>query len=113
MTTSNQETLRASMIQFVGAILSNSANGEVGMGLIMEELVKLTMRSDDTFNNDMIKPMIKAVIYVLTIKYNKLLTDTITAFGEDREKWPTPVVNAINDNKNLIEHLNKYIGELI
>ena len=113
MITNNQETLRASMVQFIGAILSSSPNGEVAMGLVMEELVKLAMKDEKTFNNEMVKPMIKAVAYILTIKHNELVSDTQTAFGMDRSKWPLPVIQAIDSNKDLIEQLNKYIGELI
>ena len=110
MTTNNQETLRASMIQFVGAILSSSPNGEVAMGLVMEELVKLAMKDEDSFNNDMIKPMIKAVVYVLTIRYNKLLGDAQTTF---QSNIPETVKQSLDSQKDLIEQLNKYIGELI
>jgi len=110
ITSSPDTTIRASMVQFIGAILSSYPNGEVAMGLVMEELVKLSMKDNDVFDNDMIKPMLKAVVYILTVRHNKLLEDAKTTF---QSNIPDAIQKSLDSQKELIDSLNKYIGELI
>lgn len=110
MTTNNQETLRASLVQFFGALLISSPNGEVASGIIMEELTKMALTEEDKFNTDMIKPIFKSVVYILTVRYNKLLSDAKSTFNSN---IPKNVQKSLDSQKELIDQLNKYIGELI
>ena len=111
----SQDTIRMSLHQFIGGLIQFCPDREAVIAVIVEELTKIARiepeDNNSQFHTDLIKPILKSTVYVLTIRYNKLLTDTINIFGE-KEKWPTPVKTAIDNDKNLIDSLNEYINKI-
>ena len=111
----SQDAIRMSLHQFIGGLIQFCPDREAVIAVIVEELTKIArLEPEDNnsqFHTDLIKPILKSTAYVLTIRYNKLLTDTINIFGE-KEKWPTPVKTAIDNDKNLIDSLNEYINKI-
>lgn len=114
--TPNQESIRMSLYQFFGGLLQLCPDREAAIATILEELTKLSRQDPDDNNSifypDMIKPILKSTAYILTIRFNNLLNDTKKAFGEDKQFWPGPVKNTLDNDKQLIEMLNKYIDQL-
>lgn len=112
----SQDTIRMSLYQFFGGLLQLTQDKEQTVAIILEELTRISKLDPDDdssgFYLDMIKPIIKASAYILTINYNKLISDSINAFGEDRNKWPIPVMDGVANELKLIEQLNKYIDKL-
>jgi hypothetical protein len=97
-----QETIRSAFHQFLGGVIQCSPNRESVVALIEEELVKIA--------DDDIKPILKAAVYVMTIKYNKALEDAQKAFGKDN--IPSQISNALYKDKHLIKELENYINKL-
>lgn len=111
-----QEAIRMSLYQFLGGLLQLCPDRESAIATILEELTKISrLKPEDdnsTFHTDMIKPVLRSAVYILTIRFNTLLNDTINAFGEDKQFWPDPVRNTIDNDRQLIEMFNKYIDQL-
>lgn len=114
--TSQQESIRMSLHQFLGGLLQLCPDREAAIAVILEELTKISrIRPEDdnsNFHVDMIKPILRSAIYILTIRFNNLLNDTIKVFGEDKQFWPEPVKNTLDNDRQLIEMFNKYIDQL-
>lgn len=109
----SQEAMRASLYQFFGGLLQLCPDREAVVAVIQEELTKLSRQDPDDNNSDfypdMIKPILKSAAYILTIKYNNLLNDANKTFGDNH---PSPVKRTLDDNRQLIEMLNKFIDQL-
>ena len=114
--TPSQESIRTSLYQFLGGLLQLCPNREASIAAILEEITKISrIRPEDdnsTFHSDMIKPILRSAMYILTIRFNILLNDTTAAFGEDKQFWPEPVKKTLDNDRQLIEMLNKYIDQL-
>ena len=107
----NEDSIRANLYQFFGAIIASSANGEAAFALIIEELTKLASTDKDYkhFNKELIKPMIKATHYIVTQQYNTLLEDSKKTF---QDNIPKQIQDRLDNDKNLIDLLNSYIVQL-
>ena len=114
--TPSQESIRMSLHQFLGGLLQLYPDREAAIAVIVEELTRISrIRPEDdnsNFYTDMIKPILRSAVYILTIRFNILLNDTTAAFGEDKQYWPIPVKNTLDNDRQLIEMLNKYIDQL-
>ncbi len=112
----NQESIRMSLHQFLGGLLQLCPDRESAIAVILEELTKISRINpeDDNsiFHIDMIKPVLRSAVYILTIRFNNLLDDTIKTFGEDKQFWPEPVRKTLDNDRHLIETFNKYIDQL-
>lgn len=112
----SQESIRMSLYQFIGGLLQLCPDREATIAVILEELTKisrLTPEQDNSnFHNDMIKPILKSTVYIITVRYNNLLNDTKITFGENKDFWPEPVKSTLDSNKVLIDLLNGYINQL-
>lgn len=104
------------LYQFFGGIMEQTKDKEQTTAIILEELVKFSRLDPDDetsgFFSDMIKPILKSVVYIVTIRHNILLEDTKQAFGIDDSKWPKPVKESILEQKQLVDSLNDYIDQL-
>ena len=113
MHNNSQESIRMSLYQFFGGLLQLCPDREASIAVILEELTKLSRQNPDDDNSkfypDMIKPILKATLYILTVRYNNLLNDTKTAFGDN---WPKPVKDSLDNDKALIDLLTNYINQL-
>ena len=107
----NEEMLRISLYQFFGAAIASSVDGEAGMALIIEELTKLisTDQEKKHFDKKLMKPVIKAVHYMMTQEYNNLLEDSQKTF---QDKIPLAIKAKLDSDKKLIEMLDSYIKQL-
>lgn len=116
MNNNNQDSIRMSLHQFFGGLISFCPDREAVVAVIQEELTKIARidpeDNNSQFHSDLIKPILKSTVYIITIRYNKLFNDAISTFGEDRSYWPNAVILAIEKDKALIETLNKYIEEI-
>lgn len=113
MRTTNQTheaTIRASFYQFLGALTSVSSNKEQVIGIILEEVVKVSAANPDIieegFDKTMVLPVLKAAKYILTIEYNKLKADAEKVFGK---RIPESVQLGMKEKLALIESLDKQI----
>ena len=106
-----EETLRASLYQFIGSVLNSYSDPEQAIAIIMEELTKVVATDNELkeFNNDLIKPIIKATQYIITTKCNKALEDANNTFQND---VPTPIKIRLDNNKHMLDLLNLYIKQL-
>lgn len=113
MLQNSQESIRMSLYQFFGGLLQICQDREAAIAVILEELTKLSRQDPDDnnsdFYSDMIKPILKSTAYILSIRYNNLLNDANKTFGNN---IPTPVKTTLDNDKQLIEMLNKYIDQL-
>ena len=107
----NEEMLRISLYQFFGAAIASSVDGEAGMALIIEELTKLisTDQEKKHFDKKLMKPVIKAVHYMMTQEYNNLLEDSQKTF---QNNIPLPVKAKLDSDKQIIQMLESYIKQL-
>ena len=107
----NEEMLRISLYQFFGAAIASSVDGEAGMALIIEELTKLisTDQEKKHFDKKLMKPVIKAVHYMMTQEYNNLLEDSQKTF---QNNIPLPVKAKLDSDKQAIQMLDSYIKQL-
>ena len=114
--TSQQESIRMSLHQFLGGLLQICPDREAAIAVILEELTKISRVSPENdnsnFHTDMVKPILKSAVYIITIRHNILLEDTKQAFGTDNSKWPKPVRKSILEQKQLVDSLNDYIDQL-
>ena len=103
--------LRISLYQFFGAAIASSVDGEAGMALIIEELTKLisTDQEKKHFDKKLMKPVIKAVHYMMTQEYNNLLEDSQKTF---QNNIPLPVKAKLDSDKQIIQMLDSYIKQL-
>ncbi len=111
-----QESIRMSLYQFLGGLFQICPDREATIATMLEELTRfsrITPEEDNSnFHNDMIKPMLKSTAYIITIRYNNLLNDTKITFGENKDLWPKPVKDALDNDNKLIDLLNNYINQL-
>lgn len=109
----SQESIRMSLYQFIGGLIQICPDREAAIAVILEELTKISRidptKDNSNFHNDMIKPILKSVQYIVTIRYNNLLNDTNQAFGDN---WPKPVKDSLDNDKLLIDLLTNYINQL-
>lgn len=109
----NQESIRMSLYQFLGGLIQLCPDREAAIAVMLEELTKISRQDPEDngsdFYPDMIKPILKSTAYILTIKYNNLLNDANNTFGDNH---PSPVKDTLDNNRQLIEMLNKYIDQL-
>ena len=107
----NEDMLRISLHQFLGAALTSSADSEAGIALIIEEITKLVSTDNDIkhFDKKLIKPIIKSVQYIITQEYNNLLEDSQKTF---QDNIPLAVKAKLDSDKKLIEMLDSYIKQL-
>ena len=107
----NEDALRINLYQFFGAAIASSVDGEAGMALIIEELTKLASTDNESkhFDKKLIKPIIKAVHYIITQEYNNLLIDSQKTF---QNNIPLPVKTKLDSDRKLIEMLDSYIKQL-
>ena len=107
----NEEMLRISLYQFFGAAIASSVDGEAGMALIIEELTKLisTDQEKKHFDKKLMKPVIKAVHYMMTQEYNNLLEDSQKTF---QNNIPLLVKAKLDSDKQIIQMLESYIKQL-
>lgn len=107
----NEEMLRISLHQFFGAAIASSIDGEAAMALIIEELTKLTSTDKELqhFDKKLMKPIIKAVHYMMSQEYNNLLEDTQKTF---QNNIPLAIKAKLDSDKNLITMLDSYIKQL-
>jgi hypothetical protein len=106
-----EETLRASLYQFIGSVLNSYPDPEQAIAVIMEELTKVVATDEElkVFNTDLIKPMIKAIYYIITNRYDKLLLDSRNTF---KDEIPIPVKIKLDNDKQLLALLDSYIKQL-
>lgn len=111
-----QEAIRMSLYQFLGGLLHLCPDRESAIAVMLEELTRISRINPDddnsNYNTDMIKPILKSAVYIITIRHNTLLEDTKQAFGTDNSKWPKPVKKSILEQKQLVDSLNDYIDQL-
>ena len=109
----SQESIRMSLYQFLGGLIQICQDREAAIAIMLEELTKIARvepdKDDSNFNSDMIKPILKSAVYILSVRYNNLLNDANKTFGDNH---PEPVKDTLNNNKQLVEMLNKYIDNL-
>lgn len=109
----SQESIRMSLYQFLGGLIQICQDREAAIATMLEELTKIARiepdKDDSNFNSDMIKPILKSAVYILSVRYNNLLNDANKTFGDNH---PEPVKNTLNNDKQLVEMLNKYIDNL-
>ena len=106
-----EETLRASLYQFLGVVLNSYADPEQAIAVILEEITKVIAEDEkmQDFKPELIKPILKSSQYIMTTRYNKLLEDSKRAFGEN---YPIPVKLKLDNDKQLINLLDLYIKQL-
>lgn len=108
-----EETLRSSLFQFLGAIISSYPDPAQAIAIVLEELVKLASKDPNNletgFQPELIKPMIKSVEYVTTIQYNNLLKDSQETF---KNNIPEPIQKSLNNDKQMIELIRNYINRI-
>lgn len=106
-----EETLRASLFQFIGTVLNSYPDPEQAIAVIMEELTKVVATDEDlkTFNSDLIRPLLKAMYYIIANRHDKLLMDAKETF---KENTPIPVKLKLDNDKQLLALLDNYIKQL-
>lgn len=106
-----EETLRASLYQFLGVVLNSYSDPEQAIAVILEEITKVIAEDEKMkdFKPELIKPILKSGQYILTTRYNKLLEDSKQAFGDN---YPVPVKLKLDNDKQLINLLDLYIKQL-
>lgn len=113
MLQNSQESIRMSLYQFLGGLIQICQDREAAIAVMLEELTKISRqdpdKDDSSFHSDMIKPILKSTAYILSIRYNNLLNDANKTFGNN---IPAPVKTTLDNDKQLIEMLNKYIEQL-
>lgn len=106
-----EETLRASLYQFMGTVLNSYPDPEQAIAIIMEEITKVVAEDESlqTFKNDLIKPILKSCQYIMSVRYNKLLQDSKETFKDD---IPIPVKLKLDNDKQMLALLDIYIKQL-
>ena len=105
-----EETLRASLYQFIGTVLNSYTDPEQAIAIVLEELTKV-VATDETltdFNNNLIKPIFKTIVFIMKTRYNKLKEDATQTFKD----IPSYVQTELDNNLNLINSLESYINKL-
>lgn len=107
----NQNSLRGNLYNFLGAVLISYPNKEEAISIIIEEFVKIISKEGDakTFENNTVKPLLKAASFVISQRHDKLLEDSRETFGAD---IPDFITQSLNNDKELINQLQEYIKKL-
>jgi uncharacterized membrane protein YheB (UPF0754 family) len=107
----NQNSLRANLYNFLGAILLSYSNKEEAISIITEELVKSISKEGDAkeFDNKTVKPLLKAASFVISQRHDKLLEDSKNTFGDN---IPKQINDSLDKDKELVEALQDYIKRL-
>lgn len=108
--TTEQETLRAAITNFIGVAASNSMyTGKDAVrnviALFLEELIQY-METDEGINMNAAKPLFRAVVYVL----DQRKQEAIRTFKEAFEMEPNELLT--EDIDELIKLLNNYINKI-
>ena len=106
-----EETLRASLYQFLGTVLNSYSDPEQAIAIVMEELTKVVAEDESlkTFKSELIKPILKSCQYIMTNRYNKLLQDSKETF---QDNIPIPVKLKLDNDKQMLALLDVYIKQL-
>jgi hypothetical protein len=77
----------------------------------MEEITKVVAKDESlqTFNADLIRPILKSCQYIMTTRYNALLQDSKETFQDD---IPIPVKLKLDNDKQMLALLDIYIKQL-
>ena len=107
----NQNSSRANLYNFLGAIFLSYSNKEEAISIIIEELVKSMSKEGDAkeFDNKTVKPLLKAASFVISQRHDKLLEDSKNTFGDN---IPKQIKDSLNKDKELVEALQDYIKRL-
>lgn len=108
--TSEQETLRAAINNFIGVAASSSMyEGKDAVrnviALFLEELVKY-IQTDDGMNMNAAKPILRATVYILESRRK----EAIESFKEAFDCEPNELLT--EDLDRLIQSMNDYINKL-
>ena len=108
--TSEQESLRAAITNFIGIAASSSMyEGKDAVrnvvALFLEELIQY-METDDGFNINAAKPLFRAVIYVLEQRQKDINDNYRKSFNTE------PPESLTNEITQLIQSLNDYINKI-
>ncbi len=106
-----EETLRSSLYQFIGTVLNSYPSAEQAIAVIMEEITRVIAVDDElkTFNPDLVRPMLKAMYYIIANRHDKLLVDSKATF---QDNIPIPVKIKLDNDKQLLALLDNYIKQL-
>jgi Asp-tRNA(Asn)/Glu-tRNA(Gln) amidotransferase C subunit len=107
----NQNSLRSNLYNFLGAVLLSYSNKEEAISIIIEELTKIISKEGDAkiFENNTVKPLLKAASFVISQRHDKLLEDSKETFGDN---IPEFIMQSLNDDKELVNQLQEYIKKL-
>jgi hypothetical protein len=107
----NQNSLRSNLYNFLGAVLLSYSNKEEAISIIIEELTKIISKEGDAkiFENNTVKPLLKAASFVISQRHDKLLEDSKETFGDNIPKF---IMQSLNDDKELVNQLQEYIKKL-
>ena len=108
--TSEQETLRAAITNFIGIAASSSmyeGNDAVRnvVALFLEELIQY-IESDEGINMNASKPIFRAVVYVLEQRQKDINDNYRKSFNAE------PPESLTNEITQLIQSLNDYIDKI-
>ena len=106
-----EETLRASLYQFIGSVLNSYSEPEQAIAIILEELTKVIAKDEELkeFDTELIRPILKSCQYIISTRYDKLLKDSNEAFPQG---IPNPVKIRLENTKHMLDLLNIYIKQL-
>lgn len=98
--------------QFIGGILASYSDSEQAISIIVEELIKIISSNEDNteFENKNIRPLIKSVQYIISQRYLKNKELMENAFKGI--VIPAELQNKLNEDKELLDLLDKYIKKL-
>lgn len=109
--TSEQETLRAAITNFIGVAASSSMyEGKDAVrnviALFLEELVQYTVNEDETIDMNSSKPILRASVYVLEQRKKNIIDNY-------REKFETePPESLTSELDKIIQSLKDYIDKI-
>lgn len=108
----SEEALRINLYQFIGGILASYTDPEQAISIIVEELVKVISSNEENteFENYSMRPLIKAVQYIISQRYIKNKESLEKTFTE--VPVPMELQRVLNEDKQLLDLLDKYIKKL-
>lgn len=108
----SEEALRINLYQFIGGVLASYTDPEQAISIIVEELVKVISSNEENteFENYSIRPLIKSVQYIISQRYIKNKESLEQAFAE--VPIPVELQRILNEDKQLLDLLDKYIKKL-